>query len=882
MGFHTMIRKYWRRFRFKTRSWTDRALDGTHDHFGCMLPAQTGWRFGIIRRLFFSGIKLHKEQTDVIRRLPDDAAIVYVSKYHSNFEQLFYHTRYTQENLPVPELGLEYRMMMWQPLRRLLCILLAKIDHLIQYRSLPSIYKSGYIRKELLSGRAAALFLIGKKGFYKRFVKAKPDPLSHLIEIQKNSPRPIYLVPQLMCFGTKPQRSVPSMLDILFGSDQRPGFLRRWATLFRTPEKILVEISEPVDLRKFVGRAENRERSIVQQANALRRELVAGINRHRQSIIGPTLKSRQELIEDILTRDRVRDFMRQQSENTDTPRHQVHKKANDYLDEIASRYSIRVIRALETILRWIFNVMYDGVSIDQAGLQRLKNMSRKAPVIIIPSHKSHIDYLILSYLFHQNNMPCPHIAAGKNLSFWPMGPIFRGGGAFFLRRTFKGNPLYARIFAEYIHKLLEEGFNIEFFIEGGRSRTGKMILPKLGLLSIIINAFKNGACDDLIIAPIYIGYDRVLEESAYLNELEGGKKDPESLKQMIQARKFLKKRYGRIYIRFDEPISFKQLLARTDTAMEALSNVEQAALCRNLGYRVINAINKVSVVTPHAVVAGAFLNTSKKRVSIEDLQFLLDTYMGYLLNQKVALSDTLVMDPTGAMHQVLEAYVNRKFIERIYLGPEKNPETAVYAVVEGKRTNLEYYKNNCIAYFVPAAITALAILEKDAFQFSTTDLHDTYLFIRDLFKYEFAYDVDRPPAYFVRKNIKAFIDDAILMPHPTMPDTYNLTAVGFRKLKLFAGFLATYFESYLVVLKYFETDTRKKPRESKDRLKKIETLGNRMYRKEEIERKEALSKVNYKNGVSFCTNLGIAGPKDREKIDHYTEAIRKYLKYIGG
>ena len=142
-----------------------------------------------------------------------------------------------------------------------------------------------------------------------------------------------------------------------------------------------------------------------------------------------------------------------------------------------------------------------------------------------------------------------------------------------------------------------------------------MILPKLGLLSILLNAYKNKACEDMIFVPIYIGYDRVLEESSYLNELEGGQKKPESLFQVLKARKFLENKYGRVYLKFHEPISLREVLSQEGTSMENMTSKEQNALCRNLGHRVINAINNVSVVTPHGVVASALLNTSKKRFS---------------------------------------------------------------------------------------------------------------------------------------------------------------------------------------------------------------------------------------------------------------------------
>ncbi|MBU0699526.1 MAG: glycerol-3-phosphate acyltransferase, partial [Proteobacteria bacterium] len=174
---------------------------------------------------------------------------------------------------------------------------------------------------------------------------------------------------------------------------------------------------------------------------------------------------------------------------------------------------------------------------------------------------------------------------------------------------------------------------------------------------------------------------------------------------------------------------------------------------------------------------------------------------------------------------------------------------------------------------------ALSILIKDAFQFSASDLHADYKFLQYFFKYEFAYDVDRTPEDYVRKNLKAFIDDAILMPHPTLPDTYNLTSSGFRKLKFFAGFLKTYFESYWIVLDFFRQHSQNsiKP---KERLKKIDAIGHRMYKQKEIDRNEALSRINYSNGVDFFTTNGVKGSEDHEKIAYYADAIQRYINYL--
>lgn len=866
-------------FREKIRTGIDTSLQDNHDYYPCKLPDNIGFLSNTTLKLFFSGIKVAKGQTLNLNNLKKEGIVVYVNKYKSYFRYLFYYTRYKQDGLPFPQIGFDYNVFMWQPVSRILKIFSYHLDHLIHNWTLPDPYQKGHIRQELLNGRSAMLSLVEQKGFHRRFIKEKTDPIQYLINMQKSIDRPIFLVPQLMFFNKKPHRSMPNLIDLLFGTKENPGRIRRLIILFRNPGRVFVEMSEPVNLKSFLELEANQDRSIEYQALALRRSLLSQMNRHYQSITGPVLKSREEMKESILTKERLQNFMEHHSNARNIPIQKVQKQASDFLDEIAANYKMLIIKIAASLITWVLNTMFEGFTVNEDGLNRVKNMSQKGPIIFIPCHKSHIDYLILSYLLYHNNMPCPHVAAGKNLSFWPMGPLFRGGGAFFIRRTFKGAVLYSRVFAEYIYHLLAEGFNIEFFIEGGRSRTGKLILPKLGLLSILLNAYKDGACEDLIFTPIFIGYDRVLEESSYLSEVEGKEKQPESLMQIIKARKFLKKRYGRIYIQFHEPLSFKTLLHQYGTPIEDMSSKELNILCRNMGHRIINGINRVSVVTPHALVAAAVMNCAKTSFTFDHLMTHVDTYMSYLLSQKAKLTDTLLVDHINTVEQVLNTYEQRKFIEPITKDKDTLLTHALFKVNENKRQNLEYYKNNCISFFIPGAITALAILVKDAFQFSASDLHDDYKFLQYFFKYEFAYDVDKTPEHYVRKNIKAFIDDAILMPHPTLPDTYNVTSLGFRKLQLFSRFLKTYFESYWIVLNYFMQHPQNsiKP---KDRLKKIEAIGNRMYKKKELERKEALSAINYKNGVDFFTTNGVKGSDDNEKILFYADAIHKYLNYL--
>ena len=304
-----------------------------------------------------------------------------------------------------------------------------------------------------------------------------------------------------------------------------------------------------------------------------------------------------------------------------------------------------------------------------------------------------------------------------------------------------------------------------------------------------------------------------------------------------------------------------------------------SAFCRNIGHRAINAINRISIITPHALVAASVLNHPAATYPYEAIAAIGNTYLKHLNFQGNKLADTLIMTPDHALEQAFEAYVQRKFIEPVSKKETSENDSVRYRTNADKRPSLEYYKNNCVAGFVPAAFTALAILQRDAFQFISTDLHVNYRFLQDLFKYEFAYDIETPSEFYVRKSIKAFIDDAILMPHPTLPDTYNITSAGLRKLRLYAGFLKAYFEAYLVVLTQL-SEQKSSDVGYKEQAKKFAAKGSRMLKQGQIACPEALSQVTFKNALSFFNSRDIECNEDDKQARPYADAIQLYLALL--
>ncbi|MFH2100266.1 MAG: 1-acyl-sn-glycerol-3-phosphate acyltransferase, partial [Pseudomonadota bacterium] len=635
------------------RRWLTRFLQNTHDHFSCYLPASIGFFSTWLLRLLFSGIEVNQEDKDFLRSLGPDKIVVYATKYRSSFEFLYFHSRYKKEKLPYPLLGLDNRIWLWQPVSRVLRIVAAFLDHVIRFRKQPNPYESGYVEREILSGAVSLVSMVDRKAFYRRYVKAKSDPLVHLLQAQAKTDREILVIPQLVLYGTRPQKSRKTMMQNVFGTEEGPGRLRRLLSLIKLPEQALVESGKPISLKDFMQSREEKGASLQYLAYELRQEVTDRINSHRKSIVGPILISREELGQKVLQSESFRQYVKELALSSDRSVYEFQAEAASYLNEIAANYSSRTIDMLGMAVGWLTRTMFDGVEVDVKGLKRLKAFSQKGPVILMPCHKSHIDYLILSYILYLNHMPCPLIAAGKNLSFFPMGTIFRNSGAFFIRRSFKGLPLYTRVFSEYIRALLETGFNIEFFLEGGRSRTGKLVLPKFGLLSILLDAYAQGACNDLYFQPIFIGYDRVLEEGSYIREVEGGEKKDENFSQMVRARKFLKKRYGRIFVEFNEPIRAKDFLSQFQVPYDKMSTQEKGVVYRNLGHRIIHAIDQVTVVTPHSLVAAAALTVPGRSFSGDDIQTMVDFYLTHLKTNQAKFSDTL-MDHPPAVRQTLE------------------------------------------------------------------------------------------------------------------------------------------------------------------------------------------------------------------------------------
>jgi glycerol-3-phosphate O-acyltransferase len=807
-------------------------------------------------RKVLSKLRITDETAAGLKALSEKGVIVYALKDKSQLNSLIIREICMRKAIPPPVYCHGINMITWQPFPLALRVIMSHLSHRIFKKTTLDPVESGYLKELLRGGKSVIIHLGESELFENPFVE---KTLSQLMEAQATLDVPIYLCPELITYGRRREKEEESLINILFGQSDATDPLRRVITFLRYSNKASVISAEPVNLAEFINAGEGSSREeLVRQ---LRGDLIARIDEEKATIVGPLLKSREEIIGMVLKDRGLVTFMEEMAakakKKTKRDFSAVRKEARKYLDEIASDYSEIFVEIWDRILDWLWNNIYDGVVVDGEGIAKIRNVSKKMPFVIIPCHRSHFDYLLLSHIFYKNNIQMPFVAAGTNLSFFPMGYIFRKSGAFFLRRSFRGNDLYAEVFTKYIKVLLKEGLPLEFFIEGGRSRTGKMVMPKYGILSMIIQAYQEKACDDLAAIPVYIGYDRVVEEKAYLQELGGAPKEKERATEMIKSSKMLRRRYGRVYMNVGDPILLKSYLAAQEKPLEEMTVEERQSLYRRIGYTIVRAINKVSVVTPFALTAVGLLCYDRRGISLGELREVLELFYDYLAFRTVSFAMTFA-DREKAVTEALHLFNQSGLISRMGTEEEEEEvEEIVYSLADDKRMNLEYYKNNILHYFLPVSFVAMSVLTSSEDMVPINRISDDYSFFKRLFRHEFIFDDQKSDGEEVREVLAYLRDRGMIAGFDKDEKAWiEVKGRGRTNLLPFAGLIHNYMESYWVVVRgaYY---LRKGLKAERDWLKNIRGLGARMYRKGEIRRAEALSQSNYQSAIRYLQDVNI-------------------------
>ena len=357
-----------------------------------------------------------------------------------------------------------------------------------------------------------------------------------------------------------------------------------------------------------------------------------------------------------------------------------------------------------------------GIHVSSEEVIRLRDVAAKAAIdkhsiIFLPCHRSHVDYVSLQVICYRLGISLPTVIAGDNLALPGLKQFLQSAGAMWIRRSFAGDSLYTTIVQSYIDTLLQMGMNIEAFIEGGRSRTGKLLSPKFGILSFIMDAVISGRCDDAIICPVSTQYDKVIETEGYVSELLGQPKPKENLMDFLSSSSVLSLKLGRVDVRFHKPWSLKNFIAEQQTRMNILphqvglsnsKNTEnKARLLRTMGYRVLSDINSVSVVMPTALVGCVLLTLRGRGVGMSELvrrvDWLCDRVRGN--GGRVAHFNNI---PTSDVVQRAIEVLGPGLVNTV----DGLLEPTYYAV---DRFQLSFYRNQIVHLFISESVLSLSL-----------------------------------------------------------------------------------------------------------------------------------------------------------------------------
>ncbi len=589
------------------------------------------------------------------------------------------------------------------------------VFYIVRHQSASDLLTLKQACKKLNLPDPSGSVMINGKEFARTFCLERPTPifrwrkasktnaLCQGVELLKqhaiDSDLDAQLIPVNLVWGRKANvEKNNASVGTLLADQESPSAIRKFFIVLFLGRSSLARFSQALSLRYMT----DHHGADISTAHKLLR--VARFHFYRQTIAatGPRLMHRQQMFNALLANPAIKKLIADESKNKNVSKESVKKQALKIMDEIAGDYRESMVHYGERILNKLWKRLYKAIEVKNA--QRLRDLAQEGhEIIYVPCHRSHMDYLLLTYIIYHEGLVTPRIAAGINLNFWPAGPIFRKAGAFFIRRSFRGNKLYSTIFREYLGLLFERGYSVKYYTEGGRSRTGRLLQPKTGMLAMTIQSLLRGIDRPLTLVPVYIGYEHVMEVSTYHKELSGSKKKNESILGVIKAIKNLRN-YGKGFVSFGKPISINSFLNKqVPEWKESINPIEPqkpswlTPSINVLSNQIMININRCAALNGVSLVALILLASENKALAeaelVEQLEFFIK------IQQLSPYSDELTIPEESAVELVEHVkQLNKVTVEEDNFGK-------LISLSESAALEMSYYRNNIIhTYILPSLV----------------------------------------------------------------------------------------------------------------------------------------------------------------------------------
>lgn len=685
---------------------------------------------------------------------------------------------------------------------------------------------------------------------------------SELLELHKFDPElDIQMMPATVLWGRKPGKE----------SEQKPylkplnGPQKAKAVLF-SGRDCLVRLSSVVSLR-YMADSHGTDHAI---AHKLARVARIHFSRQKLAASGPNLPSRQALFNRLIKSKAIEKVIADEAKARNIDISKVKKEAHDIMDEIAADFSYSLVKKGDRILGWLWNRIYHGLHINNATAVR-KLAQDGHEIVYVPCHRSHMDYLLLSYVLYHEGMVPPHIAAGINLNFFPAGPIFRRGGAFFIRRSFKGNKLYSTIFREYLAELFAKGYSVEYFSEGGRSRTGRLLNAKTGMLAMTIQAMLRGLNRPVTLVPVYIGYEHVMEVSTYAKELRGKRKEKENAGLVLRTIRKLRN-FGLGYVNFGEPIPLNHYLnehapqwTQDIDPMGASKPQWLTPVVNGLANKMMTHINDAAAANALTLCATALLASRQRALSRDSLIRQIDSYLSLLRN--VPYSSTYTVPDQSAQELVDHAISLDKFVV------ESDMMGDIISLDRNQSILMTYYRNNIIHLFaIPSLIAQILIREQ-----STTleNIQQCVAKLFPFFKQELFLGLDETQ---LNETVEAYLEELALQGIIAIDAEHvSINQSNTQVLMLLGRTISETLQRYAITLNLLASSAEV----GKADLEKVsQDIAQRLGRLHGINAPEFFDKGVFSSMFTTLKQQGYLdsdGQVDQEKSRHFAELLYSLL-----
>ena len=673
-------------------------------------------------------------------------------------------------------------------------------------------------------------------------------------------------------------RRMARLADLLPGQDPyHPNERQQQQILSGEPGRAVVLADEPAtigSLRRQWAETTGGDDPADFGSYVIRRATLA-LDRAEYQLLGPRYKTPSLVREEILSSRRFGSGLREVQRGPDEPPPSP-AEAEKILDELVAGWSRRLIDIMPNLGRLIFQRGFDRqIDYDDAQVERLRAAMQRYPCIFLWSHRSNLDNLVLSAAMQEQGLPPAHVFGGINMAFGPMGAILRRGGVIFIRRSTGDDPLYKYVLREYVGYLLEKRFNLSWSIEGTRSRTGKQLPPRLGLLSYAAAAYLERRVDDILLVPVSITYDQLHEIAEYADYARGGQKRPEGfgwLYGFIKAQGA--RHYGKIYVRFDEPVTLSSFLGPPNGPTATDPAALRLAL-QKTAFEVSWRINQGMPVTATAIITTILLAMRGTALTFGQIRLGLADALAYLDSRAIpTTASSRALTAAEPVRATLDALRQGGLVSYVAEGREP-----VWLIEPEHQLAATFYRNSLIHFLLDTALCEPAVLRaKD----DSTDPVGAFWaeigYLRDLLKFDFYFRERDEYRREVHHEMDRH-DPAWEQRLRSGPEEADALLAHMRPLVSHV-IVRPFVEAYRLVADVLAADDA--PTEDAEVIRQALGLGQQYVAQGRLRSSESVSVLLFQTGLQLARNRGLFEPGEdlaKRRADFLTE-LRDLLRRL--